>query len=356
MASDGNPAARAGRFLQGQITQDFAAGACANRPTYPNGDCTFFGCPPQTHIPGCGWTQQWGLCQPRQGQPQNFAGAAGPGIAATAIECNPSLVDACPTRFRCDTQPPTALCTQIPENCPTLIPEKCPTFCGPKCQTPQPGCTTVNCTQAGPDCPPQSLPPVCPDVSIGFTCTSVPPQCPGTNVLLDCTFGCTQFAPNCAIQITKDPACNQPAVGAAQPGGAGFQVAPTPATRCFICPPRTLPTYPNGDCTFFGCGPRGVEFVGAAQQQTAQTVCTQFSHQCQSAADGCPTRICQTYPNGDCTFFGCGPGGGGGTQFSQQCRSAVDACPTRLCGGGGGQAGAARMGMWPTPATRCFIC
>lgn len=368
MASDGNPAARAGRFLQGQITQDFAAGACANRPTYPNGDCTFFGCQSvqnpcitRTEMPGCGT--------------QVGARAGGPGIAATGIECNPSAVDACPSRFGCESQPPTALCTKLPESCPTKIPESCPTFCGPRCQTPQPGCTSINCTQAGPECPPQTFPPVCPDLSIGIACTQFPPQCPrDTNVVLDCTFGCTQIGTNCptspvqcAIQVTNDPACNPPQVGAAQGGGAGLQIAPTPATRCFVCPPRT---YPNGDCTFFGCttGPRGGgAFAAAAPQRTVATVCTQFAQQCPSAVDGCPTRICTpatvctqvagcpTYPSGDCTFFGCGPGGGGGgTQFGRQCPSAVDACPTRLCGGGG-QVGAAGMG-WPTPMTRCFVC
>ena len=49
-------------------------------------------------------------------------------------------------------------------------------------------------------------------------------------------------------------------------------------------------------------------------------------------------------------------GGGGGqtaatvcTQFGHQCQSAVDACPTRLCD-------QQAVGTWPTPMTRCFIC
>jgi hypothetical protein len=396
MAND--TAFRAGRFLQGQVTQDFAGCGPGNRPTYPNGDCTFFGCPPQTNIPGCGFTNQWGPnCPPSVQNPcitqtempgcgaQVGARFGGPGTFSQFGPCvteNGCTVAGEPCRTvpvggNCRTEP-GPFCPPTPQ-CPTpLCPTpQCPTpntqcmTTGPECQTHQP----PNCPTHNPCCEPTRVhcptlaeictaPPVCPDVSIGIACTQLPPQCPrDTNFLLDCTFGCTQFAPNCqtspqqcAIQITNDPACNPPQFAAAQPGGAGFQVAPTPATRCFICPPRTTPTYPNGDCTFFGCGPRGNAFAAAAPQQTAATVCTQFSQQCQSAIDACPTRICPTYPNGDCTFFGCGPGGGGGqtatvcTQFSQQCRSAVDACPTRLCGGGGAFAAAAPQ---RTVATVC---
>ncbi len=153
MAND--TAFRAGRFLQGQVTQDFAGCGPGNRP--------------------------------------GFAGAAaGPGAAVTAvIECNPSAIDACPTMRGCQSQPPTALCTQTPELCPT--------FCGPACQTPQPNCTSINCTQAGPQCPPQTIAPPCPVE---------------TNVILDCTFGCTQFGPACPPtplpqcgNVTLDSSC-----------------------------------------------------------------------------------------------------------------------------------------------------
>ncbi|HET8773196.1 MAG TPA: hypothetical protein VFP80_05375, partial [Thermoanaerobaculia bacterium] len=201
MAND--TAFRAGRFLQGQVTQDFS---------------------------GCG-----------PGNPQESAGAAA--AVTGTIECNPSAIDACPTMKGCQTVPPTGLCTPVPEFCPTA--------CGPECQTPQPNCTSINCTQVGPQCP---------EPTIGITCTSVPPQCPrDTNMVLDCTFGCTQFGPDCPVtpfpqcaNVTMDASCQtvnaQQAVGAAG-GGGGVNITlltmpvwacgPTPATRCFICPPMT---------------------------------------------------------------------------------------------------------------------
>ena len=272
---------------------------------------THVGCPPETNIPGCGWTQQWGLCNDTQapkcqpsvqipcititempqrcggGRLPGFVGAAGAAIAPTGIECDPSAVDACPTRFRCETRPPTAFCTPVPEHCPT--------HCGRDCQTPQPQCTSINCTHAGPQCP---------EPTIGIACTAVPPQCPPP----------TQSGPQC----------------------------PTPATMCKIC--TNVPQI---------CAAPEAAAVGAPN--TAATTCTQFGHQCLSAVDACPTRLCG------------GGGGGGGqtaatvcTQFGHQCLSAVDACPTRLCAGGAGQQFAAvrtQSGpQCPTPATMCFVC
>lgn len=210
-------------------------------------------------------------------------------------QCNPSAVDACPTRIGCDTAPPTQFCTQTPEGCPT--------WCGPHCQSHAP-CTPVNCTHAGPQCPPHS---------VGIACTALPPQCPPeTNVILDCTFGCTQVGTGCNTNVAVDchttavAACNTiNAVGAAQPAaaaGAAAQVritfpvfcAPTPATRCFICPPL---------------------------QQT------RWGWQCpQPSPWFCTPPVSVGIA---CTAIQCGGGGGGA--------SAVDACPTRLCGGGGFQ-------------------
>ncbi|HET8775546.1 MAG TPA: hypothetical protein VFP80_17235, partial [Thermoanaerobaculia bacterium] len=208
---------------------------------------------------------------------------------------------------------------------------------------------------------------------------------------------CTQSGPQCPSVIDQCPTrlCGG-AVGAAAAPGAW----PTPATRCFVCPPRTF----DYNCNVQQAA-GGEQF---AARVTPATVCTQSGPQCPSVIDQCPTRLCggggavgaaaapgawptpqtrcfvcdpvaarggavtrpntaatvctqsgpgcHTYPNGDCTFFGCGPGGGGGrtaatvcTQFGQQCQSAVDACPTRLCN-------QQAVGTWPTPMTRCFIC
>lgn len=290
-------------------------------PTYPNGDCTFFGCltqPPKCQISvdvpcitrdlACGTTRNPDVCIAAVGA----AGAPGGGAnaAITALGC-PSAIDACPSMRGCQTQPPTALCTPAPQLCAT--------HCGPGCQTPQPGCTSINCTHAGPQCP---------EPTIGVACTAVPPQCPReTNVQLDCTFGCTQFGPACPatppLQCaqTTGPNCAQVGAAAAPRGDVHMTLLtipvwacwPTPATRCFICPaprPSPLPWF---------CPP---------------------SPWCPPVSLGIA-----------CTVLQCWPGGGGGgtaatvcTQAGQQCRSAVDACPTRLCGGGGGAQFAAPAG------------
>lgn len=334
----GSAAGRAARFLQGPVTQTFGAGA-----------------------PG---------------------GGAGAGVVGgdftlpTGVICL-SAVDGCPTRINCDTKPPTAFCSQFPEGCQTQ--------CGRDCQTPQPGCTNVNCTQAGPDCPPPS---------IGIACTVVP-TC-RTNPILDCTFGCTIAGaqcpetpfPQCAI---NDQTFNQ--VGAAA-GAAGLQIphtrpwlciAPTPATRCFICPPITR----GRNCDILaGAGvpqPQAAAFSpitvcncpqggGAPQPQEAFfspiTVCN-----CPQGGGGTQPPHCF----GPTGTQGCtqpphcfGPTGTQGcTQNVQQCPSIVDACPTRInCPGGGGDfVGAAAAGQrfntafancfthpTPTPQTRCFVC
>jgi len=214
-----------------------------------------------------------------------------------AIQCNPSAVDACPTRLGCDTQPPTELCTQIAEACQTN--------CGPLCQTQQPNCTQVNCTQAGPLCP-----------SIGIVCT-VQPQCPIPTPQLDCTFtvtqgiGCPFSNPqNCTITIDVANPIDLQQVGAA----AAFPHTAGP-TICTQIGPGCPPTAINACtqlCTILGPNCGGVGANAAAQPaitQTLATVCTQVG--CQIGVTG---------------FQGCGVVPGPGTQFGPQCP------PTHLLG------------------------
>lgn len=325
-----------------------------------------------TDLPGCGWTKQWGLCNPTQppkcqvsvanpcmtqtemptrcgpcgddlarrafGAGMQFGPAGLRAVVPGAIPntqfdgCNtivvavcPSAVDACPSKL-CFTEPPTALCTQVPQgNCPTIPelcptkapafcppttipdlcpcttpPEKCPTGCGVDCQTPQPICTQCNCTQAGPQCPPPptigiicpTMPVVCPDTvqcpptQFGPQCPqTVVPPCGDTNAQLDCTFfvcptgpqqcpSVQQVCPNTIVAICQTiDARGLRAAPAAQPLTSGPALCTQLGPQC--------PTQ-AAQCTFFGpgCPP------------TPATVCTQ-------SAPGCPT-----YPNGDCTFFG----------------------------------------------------
>ncbi|HEY3571709.1 MAG TPA: hypothetical protein VGP73_27525 [Thermoanaerobaculia bacterium] len=255
-----------------------------------------YGCPPQT---------QHRLLCPSQvvvctvfgpGCPGLHAAEAAPGaaraVATALIQCNPSAVDACPTRLGCQTQPPTAItaCTQLGPSCPslgiacTLMGPECPTYCGPDCQTRQEGCTKVNCTHAGPLCP-----------TGHFECTQSGPQCPsGGPVCPTVHSGCTVTTVKLHCQIAAQP--------------QAFRAAPIGPT---IQAGAQCPTQPSGDCTFFGCQP------------TPATVCTQIREQC------------ITQPSGDCTFFGCPPTPATVCTQTFQCGpSAVDACPTRLCGVG----------------------
>ena len=132
-----DPAAKAGLAEGGQ-----EGGGAADRAAAP-----------ATSIPGCGYTQTWGLCPTlppkcnvsvdipcitrdaacgitRNPTCDVLRGAA-PGARAASTEvlqCDPSAVDACPTRIGCETQPPTAFCTK-PPFCPTertILPETCP--------------------------------------------------------------------------------------------------------------------------------------------------------------------------------------------------------------------------------------
>ena len=300
---------------------------------------------PATALPGCGYTQTWGLCptlppkcivsvnidcitqtetpgcfggnvaaRPREpgGRPSFFCtpdfttpcmpdlfarqggGAAGPGtlipsqlptcdIVSVAGAC-PSAVDACPSKL-CPTVPPTGLCTKIPDACPTKFEEQCPTFCGVHCQTQPENCTHLNCTHVA-QCP-----------SIGIACTVA--GCPVSTLEHNC--------------------------GAAQP--QAFRAA--------------APIGPTG-------------FLG----------CTQTGPQCPSQfGSGCRTDTAQ-----DCTF-GC-------TQFDPSCPTANPVCnnpnlaAARMAGPAGGaeQLAGGRphipipqtVPVWhcwaPTPATHCFIC
>jgi len=159
-------------------------------------------------------------CHPQGGGQQQQFGAQAQNLAALPIQpthyficpqhthqivqCYPSVVDACPTR----------LCTQQFVQChPSLI-DACPTRqiiqCNPSAVDACP--TRIGCpTQDPAQCPPAS----------GFNCPSA--------------LGCQSIA------CKPGGGGQQQQFAAAQPNAAiGF---PTPATRCFICPPIT--SYPR---------------------------------------------------------------------------------------------------------------
>ena len=206
-------------------------------------------------------------------------------------EC-PSAIDGCPTRINCDTQLPTAFCTQFPEACQTN--------CGPLCQTQQLNCTQVACTQAGPACP-------TPQLDCTFTVTLGGPACPTIN------------QPNCPI---TDPITIQAA--GAQAFGAQAQVwthggevcaqavgAPAPQTQFPGCPASDLvacslfggcPTLPKGDCTFFGCPSLPQQFGTPAPGGGGG--CTQSGPQCPTHAQPLCTIVgpaCPPTPGIACT-------------------------------------------------------
>ena len=303
---------------------------------------------PATSIPGCGYTRTWGLCPTLPpkcivsvnidcitqdnacGPTRNPAclanatdfafRAAGPGVSVAA-PC-PSALDACPSKL-CPTVPPTGLCTQIPDacpptkmfqNCPTKSEEQCPTFCGVHCQTQPENCTQLNCTHVA-QCP-----------SIGIVCTTFPAGCPVTTLEHNCGaaqpqafraaapigpsafLGCTQTGAQCPTYPSGD--CTFFGCPTIDQAGAGGPCCTQSGPKC--------PTQPNGDCTFFGnCPP------------TPATTCTQTGPQCPSQfGSGCPTDTAQ-----DCTF-GC-------TQFGPSCpTNAAQNCNPNLV---------ARIRPTPTP-------
>jgi hypothetical protein len=320
---------------------------CTNIPgcvTFPNGDCTFFGCGP-------------GGAQADAAHQEAPGGAAPQPISVTMfVCCNPSVIDACPTRFHCPT--PNTQCTHG----------------GPECRTHQaPHCPTHQpcCTQTGLHCP--------------------------TSPLQECTMICTHAGPNCPQ--TPMPVCAQTIAadeGVQPAAGANIQftppvtipiwncVPPTPATRCFICPPRSpLPWHcpPTRQvfcqpslgiaCTIVQCGPGGgggggfgVEDVqGGGGAEAAQALpisalivqChTRFEWQCAPT----PATRCFICPPKSPLLWQCPPSRfcGGGVAFDEGSAEAIAQpnipislqiaqCPTRI--------------VWqcaPTPATRCFIC
>ncbi len=344
---------------------------------------------PVTSIPGCGYTRLWGLCQtlpPKctvsvhipcitrdnacgptrtpaclanvQNAGAGFAAfrAAAP-IGTEVLQCNPSAVDACPTRLGCETQPPTVFCTQYPEACPTQFPGACPTqpeacpptCCGPQCQTQQQACTQCQCTQAGPQCPVDTFQPGCPPSQFGVPCPTI-----------DCT--------------VTPPICFKPPPAGPQAFRAAGPIGPSAFAGCTQAGNNCL-TIPNGDCTFFGgcqqtqatvCTQSGPQCPtqphctcqGPGCPPTPATVCTQSGPQCPSQfGSGCNTDLML-----DCTF-GCTQAGPScQTNVAQNCNpnlaAALAAQP--VARGGGAQIAPLTVQVWqcqgPTPVTRCFIC
>ena len=328
---------------------------------------------PATSIPGCGYTQTWGLCPtlpPKcivsvnidcitqtetpqcRGLGGDLAAFATPGarvVNTAVLQCNPSAVDACPTRIGCETQPPTAFCTQ-PPFCPvdrTVTPETCPpTWCGPDCQTKQPGCTELNCTHVA-QCPSIGIACTvagCPVSTLEHNCGAAQPQAfrAAAPIGPSAFLGCTQSGQQCPTQPSGDCTFFGGCPTGAQAGAAG-PCCTQGGPKCY--------TQPSGDCTFFGnCPP------------TPATTCTQTGPQCPSQfGSGCRTDTAQ-----DCTF-GC-------TQFDPSCPTANPVCnnpnlaAARMAGPAGGAAQPAggrphipqTVPVWhcwaPTPATHCFIC
>jgi hypothetical protein len=283
-------------------------------------------------------------------------------------QCNPSAIDLCPTRINCDTKAPTSFCTQIAQACPTQFQLPCPTACGPNCQTQQNGCTKlhvcppppspgVNCHSVIALCTNE---PACINVaqpaavgafppSLGFACTlpnfcptifqpecqqqlqqqqvgmmnptrtvchaegcghqfgaglaPQPPMPPTPNCTaphIGCSFLCAQAGPD--VQQQQFGAMAQPQFGISQ------FTCPTPATRCFFCPPPTF----DFNCQF------------QAQQQFGAAAVSSFN--CPTPATHC--RVCNPI------------------ELAQQQQVGPQAQPA---------IGISQF-TCPTPATRCFIC
>jgi len=202
-------------------------------------------------------------------QPQAFRAAApiGPTVQAGA-QCPTQPSGDC-TFFGCPPTPAT-VCTQISEQCFTQPNGDCTFFGGCQqtlatvCTQSGPQCPThaQHCTCAGPGCPPTPA----------TVCTQIQQQCP-TQPSGDCTFF------NCPTVLcqARQPQ-NFAAAAAARPMPTPpvtilvWQChAPTPATRCFICPMphhSWVPWHCPAITQTFHCG-------GGP-----------------SAVDACPTRLC----------------------------------------------------------------
>lgn len=295
---------------------------------------------PASSIPGCGYTQTWGLCPtlppkcvvsvnidcitqdnacgPTRNPACDVLLAAAPAPGFTLLpSCNtsvagacPSAVDACPTAHGCPTVPATKLCTQFGPDCPT--PATACTQFGHHCPTP-----ATTCTQIGAHCP----------TSCGAECQSQQVNCTQVGeICLTHPVECTQFGPKC------------PSVGVP---------CPSPID-CTITPPICF-QQPAGAQAFRAAAPIGPSgFLG----------CTQTGPQCPSQfGSGCRTDTAQ-----DCTF-GC-------TQFGPSCPTtnpvcnnpnlAARAAQPAAAGGAGAQITPLTVPVWqcwgPTPATHCFIC
>jgi hypothetical protein len=199
------------------------------------------------------------ICPPFDQAAARNAGLAQPALLTQQVlQCNPSIVDACPTR----------LCThQIVQCYPTIVAAACPTHnfvqCNPSAVD---ACPTRLCTHNFVECNPSAID-ACP-TRIGCP-TQNPQLCPvATGFNCPSAIGCQSIACNQSIACQpQGGGQQQQRVGAAafdsaavffcptsldcgavaQPQAAaiGGQTPwfPTPATRCFICPPIT--SYPR---------------------------------------------------------------------------------------------------------------
>ena len=178
-------------------------------------------------------------CQPGGGgQQEAFGARAAAAVPHTQIivQCNPSLIDACPTRLIVQCHPsvidacPTRLCTHQLIQCHPSVIDACPTrICTHQIIQCHPSLIDACPTRQIIECNPSAID-ACP-TRIGCP-TQNPLQCPQHSGF------------NCPSQIgCQSIACQS---AACQPGGGqqqfGAQAAfppihPTPATRCFICPP-----------------------------------------------------------------------------------------------------------------------
>jgi len=203
------------------------------------------------------------ICPPLDQAAARNAGPAQPALLTQQVlQCNPSIVDACPTR----------LCThQVVQCYPTIAAAACPTHnfvqCNPSAVD---ACPTRLCTQQIIQCNPSAID-ACPT---RFGCPTQNPQlCPvATGFNCPSVIGCQSIACNQSIacqpqfrggdlggggvaqrvgaaafdQSTDFCPTSMGCGGVAQPQaaiGGHTPWFPTPATRCFICPPIT--SYPR---------------------------------------------------------------------------------------------------------------
>ncbi len=322
----------------------------------------------------------------------------------TGPQCHTQLHHICPTGGVDCT---VVICTHVGPLCP-------PNTHPPHCPPPTPLCLTV----FGPPCPPHTIQgpacpvlttggPQCPPAS-GFNCPSV----------AGCqSIACGQSIACVSAACQPGGGGQQEAFGARAIGGGPLQ--PTPATHCFVCDPQAAAAVPHTQL-IVQCNPSLIDACPtrlivqchpSVIDACPTRLCTHQLIQCNpSVIDACPTRLCthqviqchpsliDACPTRLCTqVIQCHPSliDACPTRQIIECNpSAVDACPTRIgcptqnpvqcpphsgfncpsqigcqsiacqsaaCqpGGGGQQAFGAQAGplpIYPTPATRCFIC